>query len=148
MANKKMANKNQAQHIAPETAPSQDSVDQIRDILFGQHLREFQQRFASLEAQMQDKITELGQAIDQLNTHISQRLDSLDKSLKQEQQETANALAEEIQQLDKQLNRKITETEADLQQQLDSEVSRLDDRKTDRNELAKWLNELAGKLAD
>ncbi len=144
MANKKMANKNQAQ----QTAPSQDSVDQIRDILFGQHLREFQQRFASLEAQMQDKISELGQAIDQLNAHVSQRLDSLDKSLKQEHHETANALAEEIQQLDKQLSRKITETEADIQQQLDSEVSRLNDRKTDRHELARWLNELAGKLTE
>jgi len=143
-----MAEKKQAQKSAGESAPAQDSVDQIRDILFGQHLRDFQQRFASLEAQMQDKITELGQAIDQLNSHIGQRLDSLNKSLTQEQQHTANELAEEIQQVEKKLSHKITETEADIQQQLDTQVSRLDDRKTDRHELARWLNELAGKLAD
>lgn len=131
-----------------QNAPAQDSVEQIRDILFGQHLREFQQRFTTLEAQMQDKIAELGQTIEQLNTHISQRLDSLDKSLKHSQQQTANELAAEIQQVDKKLNHRITEAEADLSQQLEQQASQLDNRKTDRNELADLLRGLADKLGD
>ncbi len=131
-----------------QAPPSQDSVDQIRDILFGQHLREFQQRFASLESQMKDKIDQLGNTIEQLNAHLEERLEKLDHTLRNDQHNTANELAAEIQQLEKKLSRKITETEADLCQQIDTRIHQLDDSKTSRNELAGLLRQLAAKLDD
>ncbi len=60
----------------PDTAPSADSIEQIRDIIFGTQMREYTERFASLERRLVDESAALQKS---LTSRIEAALQSLDE---------------------------------------------------------------------
>lgn len=60
----------------PDPAPSPDSIEQIRDIIFGTQMREYAERFGSLEKRLVDENRALQES---LTSRIDEALESLDK---------------------------------------------------------------------
>ncbi|HBS27209.1 MAG TPA: hypothetical protein DD827_08825 [Gammaproteobacteria bacterium] len=60
----------------PDAAPSADSIEQIRDIIFGTQMREYAERFANLEKRLVDENAALQKS---LTSRIEEALQSLDE---------------------------------------------------------------------
>jgi len=120
------------------TSPqSLDSVDQIRNILFGEQISLIEQRFSKLEEELTLAISKLSDKVDE-NT---KQLQSETSSLAQEQSEDLKKLQDNI-------NSIIIETESELLNQIQKGLEQLDHKASHRNDLAQLLNEMAQKLAD
>ncbi len=116
-----------------------ESLDKVRDILFGAQSREFERRFAMLEADLLRKTAEARAEADQrleaLEAQLRQDVEQLTDRIQSEHQartQTINAVTTELQKLTRQLDDKITElgqhsTEAqeDIRQQLVDEAQLL-----------------------
>ncbi|MBD2204198.1 hypothetical protein H6G33_26225 [Calothrix sp. FACHB-1219] len=93
-----------------------NSLDRVRDILFGNQVREVDKRFARLEERLTKELTNLRdetkKRLDYLETYIKKEIDSLTERLKHEQLERdagVKALAEEHKNLTISLEKKITQ---------------------------------------
>jgi hypothetical protein len=109
-----------------------DSVDRIRDILFGAQVRQYEQKFGILEDTIQKEITMLHEAtkksIESLENFTKKQLESLTAQLKTEQKErseTMNELSKTFDNANKNLEKKIIRLEdrantihQDLQEQI------------------------------
>ncbi len=91
-----------------------DSVDTIRDILFGNQMRGFDQKFAQLEERLASDISALRQEnsrqIESLQTFIESEIDILGSKLTSEEKarvEEMDSLDSELKQTAKQLDKKI-----------------------------------------
>ena len=60
----------------PDSTPSVDSIEQIRDIIFGTQMREYSERFANLEKRLVDENKALQES---LTSRIDEALQSLDQ---------------------------------------------------------------------
>lgn len=125
-----------------------DSVDQIRNILFGEQIKIFENKFDLLEKNLTKSIEKLSNRVDaaikDLNTQI-------DKASNQSQSDTTNLAeqsAKDLQTIESTLNNKIVETESDLLNQIQSGLEKLDSKASHRNELAQLLKDMADKLSD
>lgn len=119
-----------------------ESLDKVRDILFGAQSREFERRFALLEEDLLRKTAEARAEADQrleaLEAQLRQDVEQLTDRIQSEHQartQTINAVTTELQKLTRQLDDKITElsqhsTEAqeDIRQQLVDEAKLLADQ--------------------
>ena len=118
---------------AVEVKPaSGESLDKIRDILFGSQAREYERRFTRLEERLikesADLRDDLRKRFDSLETYIKREIESLADRLRVEHSERADAidqLARELKEtgrtLDKkneQLNEHLNRSERDLRDQL------------------------------
>ena len=108
------------------------SVDKIRDILFGNQMRDYERKFGFLEERLLKEIADLrdetGNRIDSIETYIKKEVESLSDRLKAEQDirsesdqktlkelhETAKTLSENVEKLDA----KQGKDARDLRQQL------------------------------
>jgi hypothetical protein len=108
------------------------SVDKIRDILFGNQMRDYERKFGFLEERLLKEIADLrdetGKRIDSIETYIKKEVESLSDRLKAEQDirsesdqktlkelhETAKTLSENVEKLDA----KQSKDARDLRQQL------------------------------
>lgn len=108
------------------------SVDKIRDILFGNQMRDYERKFGFLEERLLKEIADLrdetGKRIDSIETYIKKEVESLADRLKAEQDirsesdrktlkelhETAKTLSENVEKLDE----KQSKDARDLRQQL------------------------------
>jgi len=108
------------------------SVDKIRDILFGNQMRDYERKFGFLEERLLKEIADLrdetGKRIDSIETYIKKEVESLSDRLKTEQDirsesdqktlkelhETAKTLSENVEKLDE----KQSKDARDLRQQL------------------------------
>ncbi len=109
-----------------------DSVDRIRDILFGAQVRQFEQKFGSLEDTMRKEIVNLKdetrKTIETLEKYTKKEFESLVTQLKTEQTErsdSANELSGKLDNLNKTLDKKISRLDEktnagqhDLQEQI------------------------------
>ena len=116
-----------------------ESLDKVRDILFGAQSREFERRFALLEEDLLRKTAEARAEADQrleaIEAQLRQDVEQLTDRIQSEHQtrtQTINAVTTELQKLTRQLDDKITElsqhsTEAqeDIRQQLVDEAKLL-----------------------
>ena len=116
-----------------------ESLDKVRDILFGAQAREFERRFALLEADLLRKTAEARAEADQrlegLEAQLRQDVEQLADRIQSEHQartQTLNAVTAELQKLTRQLDDKITqldqhstEAQEDLRQQLVDEAKLL-----------------------
>ncbi|MEM7708875.1 MAG: hypothetical protein AAF358_25225 [Pseudomonadota bacterium] len=59
---------------APEEEATADNVDQIREIIFGAHIKDYEQRFRGVERKLEQSLKKVSDA-------FNKRLDELDKSL-------------------------------------------------------------------
>ncbi|MBD2354079.1 hypothetical protein H6G41_05490 [Tolypothrix sp. FACHB-123] len=93
-----------------------NSLDRVRDILFGNQVREVEKRFGRLEERLAKELTNLRdetkKRLDYLETYIKKEVDSLTERLKNEQLERdagVKALAEDHRNLSISLEKKIAQ---------------------------------------
>jgi hypothetical protein len=132
----------------PDKTNTLDSVDQIRNILFGEQIAIIEKRFSELEKTLLNKINQLTENLNQSNTQLSNQLALSNKELKSESSTLSQDQAAELKSLELSVNNRITETESDLLSQMQSGLENIDNKASHRNELAGLLKELADKLAD
>lgn len=105
------------QDCAQEASETQ-SVDKIRDILFGNQMKDYDKRFAGLENHLQKQIQELREEnqkrLDAIEIYIRKEIDSLSDRLKTEQSvrdESTQKLFKDIKDAAKRLTRRIEQFE-------------------------------------
>jgi hypothetical protein len=134
---------------APEAAPPLGSVDQIRDILFGPQMRDYQQRFSALESRLIDEARVLRE-------DIQHRFHVLEENLENERGERGQAtgkLVEELRATAKAIGDRAEQDRKELRGELaaarEAIAARLDalqGAKTDRAALSGLLRAMAAEL--
>ncbi len=140
-----------------EVIPAADNVEQIRDILFGGHIKDYEQRFALLERKLE-------QAQNKINASFNKRLDTLNdhlegvrKQLKAEEAQRRDgyeSLDGLIQNQAAELTRQLDSLEASSQQQSTELAGALDALKTtltqqinaNRDAIGQALDEVDSRL--
>ncbi len=131
---------NKAQLAVAEAAGS-GNLDKVRDILFGNQVREQEKRFTRLEERLVKECTNLRdetrERLESLEMYIQKEVESLTARLKTEQAERDTAvqeLAQEIKDITKSLEKKIaqleeqsTQSQRDLRQQILDQSKSLSD---------------------
>lgn len=125
-----------------------DSVDQIRNILFGEQVKVFEKRFIQLEKDLTNTIKDLSAKLDQNFKDLQNQLNISNKQLNQDTSELAHQQSESLKELGVSMNNKLVETESDLLNQIQSGLQNIDHKASHRNDLAKLLKEMANKLSD
>jgi hypothetical protein len=147
--------KQEAGDAAPATADGGASIDKVRDILFGSHLREFERRFTRLEERLVKETGDLkvdvksrlealetfvrketASLADQIRSEHEDRVDS-HGGVSRELKETARSLERRTTSLDEQL----TKSNRDLREQMLEQQQRLSD------EIRRRVDEVLGALA-
>lgn len=131
---------NKAQ-LAVADAAGSGNLDKVRDILFGNQVREQEKRFTRLEERLVKECTNLRdetkERLESLEMYIQKEVESLTARLKTEQAERDTAvqeLAQEIKDITKSLEKKIaqleeqsTQSQRDLRQQILDQSKSLSD---------------------
>ena len=100
--------------MSKQMQPSSNNIDQIRSLIFGQQMEEYQDRFntlsqevSNLRDEMRSSFTRIEKMIEQLNantdqqnTDVHSRLDDTKKQLEDSRAATELRLTESIRQLD------------------------------------------------
>ncbi len=91
------------------------NVDQIRDIIFGSQMRDYESRFQRLEERLLNELTtmrnETGNRVDSLESYMRSELDALNNRLGKERDEREaddKELSEDLKKLSKELLRKLS----------------------------------------
>src|SRR6185295_11716807 len=78
--------------------PSHNNIEKIRSILFGNHIRDYEARFARLEEQLSKEVAELRADFrrrgDALESYVRQEIDSVNERLSGEYEGRSSALSE------------------------------------------------------
>lgn len=102
------------------------NIDQIRDIIFGPQLREYDTRFDKIESDLSLLQQEMRDRVDQvktvLSTEIRSSVDSLEKKIKALNLTTQEEISDLRQQLDR-VNKKFSNTIEALDQTLDNQTN-------------------------
>lgn len=117
-------------------------VNAIRDILFGQQMRDYEQRFGQLEATLAEQLDAMRDTfttrVEQLQQHSEGQL----REAGEQQQAQARALQESLDSLGADMQQMRQELITSISDQVDavrnSSVARAD--------LAEWLRDLAGRI--
>jgi dGTP triphosphohydrolase len=128
--------------------PSLDSVDQIRNILFGEQVAKIEKRFTDLEKSLNTSLSKLSDNLAKSIKDVEAKIKQSNSQLSSESSNLAEQQAKELKALESTINNKIIETESDLLNQIQSGLQQLDNKASHRNELAKLLKDMADKLTD
>jgi hypothetical protein len=126
---------------ATEASPG-TSVEQIRDIIFGAQMRDYEGRFEALSQRLQD-------SIDELRQEMERRFKASDKSLGQERdarESDVELLKRLLAAAEQQLGSEITAARQELSANLGSASDDLSHRKADRELLANLFREAAMQI--
>jgi hypothetical protein len=134
---------------APEVAAPLGSVDQIRDILFGAQMKDYDERFSALEARLLEEARAL-------RDDIQNRFHALEKNLEAERGERGQAtgkVIDELRSTAKSMGERAGQDRDALRSELaatrDAIVERLDalqSAKSDRSALSALLRDMASDL--
>jgi hypothetical protein len=120
------------------------SIDKVRDILFGNHVREFERRFARLEERIVKETIDLKEdvrnRVEALEQYTKREMESLTEKLRadyNERVESSAALGRRISGVDEQLAR----SQRELRQQILEQQQRLSD------DIRKKMDEVLAALA-
>lgn len=101
-AREKAGKRNPAAPLTKKNAEA-ESVDKIRDILFGNQMRDYEKRFSRLEERLLNEIKELreatGKQLESIDAFIKKEIELLNQQLKSEQEQrvdAAKALSEDL----------------------------------------------------
>lgn len=132
---------------APENqlADEVKKLDQIRDMLFGEHVETLQNKYQSLDKTLDENVAdlrkELTASIAELKQQIDNNFKQLQKSLKSEQDDRLSQNEE--------LNTTLTNLNTDLDTKIDLEAKRLDEALDEQHkEASSQLNSVANSLQD
>lgn len=110
------------------------NIDQIRDLIFGEQIRDYDRHFKSLSKDIKSVKTSLDQSI----AELAERLSAEESDRKKEM----DTLSKKIESVDSHLRKLLSRMET----RCNEEFTRLDDDKTDRLEMANLLVELSLRL--
>jgi hypothetical protein len=113
-------------------AREEEGIDKVRDILFGAHVRQYEQKIKHLEDLIQKEIanlrSETTKSADTLETYAKKELGSLSDQVKNEQTERTESAEELSEKIDRtvknlekktgQLSEKVIASQRDLQEQI------------------------------
>ena len=123
-------------------APAADSMQQVRELLFG----EYQRRVDAQLAETGKALAQLGEDTRKAHAQLDQATRSaqqeMEAALREELSRTRQALEQRIEDLQASLERALKELERDTHKQLDN----LDAAKVDRGVLAGLMRQLADQL--
>jgi len=141
--------------IRPEMLEGTANIEKIRDILFGNQMREYDKRFGRLEERVHKEVTnlndELSKRFDSLESYIKKEVEFLTDPLKTEQGDRSRALQD--------LTKDMKDTAALLEKKLEQSEEQFNKRVRDLNdallaqsknlsdEIRKKNEELAATLA-
>lgn len=125
-----------------------DSVDQIRNILFGEQVTIINKRFEGLEKTLTKAISDLSNQVKENQKTTNANIQKLQKHHDKDSKSMSEAHESSLAQLETNITNKITETESDILNQLQDGLQKLDEKASHRNEMARLLKEMADKLAD
>ncbi len=128
------------------------NIDQIRDIIFGPQLREYNNRFDKLESDISLVQQEMRDRIDQvrtvLSTEIRSAVDGLEKKLKTLNLTSQEEINDVRQQLDR-VNKKFSSSIEALDQTVDQQNSSIrEELSQSRNKLQEDVRALRGQVFD
>jgi len=147
----------QKENIEQNEENGSNNVDQIRDILFGKHIKEFDKRFARVEDNLNNEIQVLKddtkKMFDNIEEYIKTEIKSLTDKLKTEQTKRADGdreLENEKNRLEKrysEFEESVNTFEREIRDQLLSQGKRLTENMTEQrqdimNEMKKITSEL------
>ncbi len=113
---------------------SGNNVDQIRELLFGPQMREYNKRFEEI----QKEIARVSKKLDELGAKLESFMAEVASESEKQNQENLNRL----QALEKKIQVRLDELHADLRQKL----QQVEENKADRFQFANYLMELAMRL--
>jgi len=91
-------NKNTATAVVVDSVSSGGNVDQIRDILFGSQMKDYERKFSRLEERILKEVSRLkedsNRRFDSLETFINREVEQLSDKLKSEKNNRDNAVKE------------------------------------------------------
>ncbi len=159
----------------PEVEAASDNVDQIREIIFGAHIKDYEQRFRALERKLEQNLKKVTDAFNKRFDEVDKSLaelqqlieaeqgerrdgdESLDALLQNQAKEAADQLAGLEAQTNEQLNalnQSLTEVSSSLESQLgdqgaaqDKALADLNSQLTAQNISRKELAKLLGTVA-
>jgi len=149
-------------HVEPDAdLASAGNVDQIRDIIFGSQMRDYEGRFKRLEERLLNEVSsirnDVNQRVESLEAFARGEFESLGSRLAKERDERESddkELGEEIRKLSKELSRKISHLDdsvaaqnRELREQLLSQSKSLStDINATRDQLSEALTQATGEL--
>jgi hypothetical protein len=129
------------------------NLDQLRDIIFGGQMREYEKRFARMEERLAKEVNDLREEVrqrcatleryarDELQS-ATERITATSELASKQHRELRAQLLEQTQTLTDDTQRRATE----LRSMVDRETARLRDEKADRTALSDLMLELALRL--
>ena len=120
--------------MIPADKGSENNIDQIRKLIFGEQMSEYDRKYIELQKQVEKLEAKVDESLNEIRDLIS--------ASNSTQQASIEKLDQSINQTSKKLKSYIGETEKNLQEKID----RLNDEKTNRSQLANHLIELAMSL--
>ena len=116
-------------------APLDQSIGQIREIIFGEQMRLYEARFQDLETSLKERtesvLADLVERISSLESALRKDLDELGKNLERTNEENTRALEH---------------ARMEMQTALEEAIRQLQHQKTDRSALASIFAEFADRL--
>lgn len=168
---KKASNPKAEESTIDSSTLEDQSLDKVRDILFGAEVRDSQKRFDLIEDLIKRTSAEFNQALEKQGQAIQNTIDTLTQRLDKQAEQTAqeidarfNSTLQTIQELDSSSASALSETaeqlsfereelekravawNEDLAQQLDAVNQQLMHRKADRSVLSSLLTNMAESL--
>ena len=143
--------------------PAGESLDKVRDILFGSQAREYEKRFARLEERLVKEASELREDLknrfDVLEVYVKKEVQSLidklkaehdersesDKDISNELKDTSRAFDKKTTQLDEQLNANVRGLREQI---LDQSKTMLDEMRKKNEAMAAGLERATAELRD
>lgn len=125
-----------------------DSVDQIRDILFGEQVALIEDRFVKLEKNLTTAIDKLSGKVEVSNKDLKKQIDESNKKMTSDSSNLAEEQSVAINGLETTIQNKIVEMESELLNQIQAGLQKLDEKASHRKDLARLLKEMADKLAE
>lgn len=162
---------------APANAAAGAKVDQIREIIFGSQMEEYEQRFAALEKRLIDEAarlrTDLTKRLDDYTARLNSKIEEERRERDRSSQQLAGAIQKVTDSLDSRASnlgdqlaavqqailqqlgqemearrKELDKARSELVALIENRTDHLLQRKADRAQLAKLLTNVASKLAD
>ncbi len=137
-----------------EASSGVENVDKIRDILFGNQMRDYERKFTRLEERIMKEVTRLreesSKRLNDLEGYVNKEIGSLGARLKNEQNDRAEGekrLADELSKAIKLMEKKLTEMDNqfdDVTRELRQQI--LDQSKTLSEEIGRKYDETSNAL--
>ncbi|WP_395377762.1 hypothetical protein [Marinicella sp. W31] len=125
-----------------------DSVDQIRDILFGEQVKLFEKKINELQKTLSKHVGSLEKKITEASDQSKKNYELLQKQHSSDSDHLIQENRSAIENLQTNLSNQIIETEASVLNELEKKIAELADKATHRQELSQLLKKMSEQLKD